>query len=259
MTNKNPETDYSDLTDALKFFFEQMVKGLYVCLPGIIDSYDPDGKRAKVHPAINMQETDGTTIQQSSVVNVPVVWPCGGGFTLLSPLPQGTPVVMFFTQRGLTQFKQVYAEADPGSGLFAKEDAFIVPGFGSLAAITPATEDGIVLQSEDGVDYISIEDGQITVETDGDVQVTADTLTGDITTSADITCPTVTITGNLIVTGSITGGSLATSGTGNATIGGDISATGAVSGSTVDSSTISLDNHVHGGVTTGAGTTGAAQ
>ena len=174
MTNKNPETDYTDLTDALKFFFEQMVKGLYICIPGIVDSYNITTKRANVHPAINLQETDGTTTQQSSIVNVPVVWPCGGGFSLLSPLPHGTPIVMFFTQRGITKFKETYTESDPGSGLFAKEDAFVMPGFGALSDITPATENGIVLQSEDGSHYIFIEEDLIKIQTNGNVEINGD-------------------------------------------------------------------------------------
>ena len=168
--NRDPETDYSDLTDALKFFFRQMMKGLYVCIPGIIDSYNPTTKRATVHPAINLQYTEGTTTQQSSIANVPVVWPGGGGFSLLSPLPSGSPVSIFFSQRGITQFKEVFTEADPGSGLFAKEDAFIIPSFGALS-VTPASTTGIVLQSEDGVDFVSIEDGLIEIKTDGNVEI----------------------------------------------------------------------------------------
>ena len=168
--NRDPETDYSDLTDALKFFFRQMMKGLYVCIPGIIDSYNPTTKRATVHPAINLQDTEGTTTQQSSIANVPVVWPGGGGFSLLSPLPSGSPVSIFFSQRGITQFKEVFTEADPGSGLFAKEDAFIIPSFGALS-VTPASTTGIVLQSEDGVDFVSIEDGLIEIKTDGNVEI----------------------------------------------------------------------------------------
>ena len=168
--NRNPETDYSDLTDALKFFFHQMVKGLHICIPGIIDSYNATTKRATVHPAINLQDTEGTTTQQSSIANVPVVWPGGGGFSLLSPLPSGSPVSIFFSQRGITQFKEVFTEADPGSGLFAKEDAFIIPSFGALS-VTPASTTGIVLQSEDGVDFVSIEDGLIEIKTDGNVEI----------------------------------------------------------------------------------------
>jgi len=168
--NRDPETDYSDLTDALKFFFRQMMKGLYVCIPGIIDSYNPTTKRATVHPAINLQDTEGETIQQSSIANVPVSWPGGGGFSLLSPLPSGTPVSIFFSQRGITQFKEVFTEADPGSGLFAKEDAFIIPSFGALS-VTPASTTGIVLQSDDGVDFVSIEDGLIEIKTDGNVEI----------------------------------------------------------------------------------------
>jgi len=170
VSNKNPEIDYSTLTDALKFFFEQMVKGMYICIPGIIDSYEATTKRATVHPAINLKQTDGTTVQQSGIANVPVVWPGGGGFSLLSPLPSGSPVVICFSQRGITAFKEVFEETDPDGNLFAKEDCFILPGFGALS-VTPATEDGITLQSEDGVDHVFIEDGLIKINTDGNVEI----------------------------------------------------------------------------------------
>jgi len=170
VTNLNPETDYSDPTNCFKFFFEQMIKGLFVCVPGIIETYDPLTKRAKVHPAINLKKTDGTTVQQSSIANVPVVWPGGGGFSLLSPLPSGTPVKISFSQRGITQFKETFDEVDPDGNLFAKEDCFIEAGFGALS-ITPATEDGIVLQSEDGVNYLYVEDGLIKIQTSGDVEI----------------------------------------------------------------------------------------
>lgn len=252
MRNKNNEIDYG-LTDALKFFFDQRLKIYCFNLPGIIVSYNKNTKRAIVRPAINIQKTDNTTVQQSSIVNVPVVWPGGGGFTLLAPLPSGTPVVLHFSQRGLVQFKEVFTEADPGSNFFSKDDAMIVPGFGDIDGVTPAKDDGLCIQSEDGVDFVSIEDGIITIETDGDVNVNCDKLTATVAATAEIACPEVTITGNLTVTGTIDALSIATAG-------GSMSAAGAIQGSTVETDAgISLDDHVHDGGTIGSGTTGPAE
>ena len=200
--NRDPEKDYSNMTDALKFVFDQMLKTVYVSIPGIIDSYNPATKRAVVHPAIRIEKTDGTTLVHESIVNVPVVWPSGGGFTLISPLPQGEPVEILFSQRGITKFKEIFADCDPGIGLFDKEDAYIIPGFGALY-ITPATEIGISLQSEDGAEYIYIEPAKMSIKSTALVEVECVTLNAAVTGTTNLTCPTVNIDGNLVVTGNI--------------------------------------------------------
>ena len=197
MSNKDPEKDYSNLTDALRFAFEQLTKNLYISIPGIIDSYNFATKRAIVHPAIKVITTDGTAIQHSSIVNVPVIWPSGGGFTIVSPLPKGEPVTIFFSQRGITKFKEVFTESDPGIGLFDKEDAYIIAGFGGLS-ITPATEDGISMQQEDGTDFIYIENNKIRVETPGIVEIDSLTKTEDVAGNSIETIginKTITVTG----------------------------------------------------------------
>lgn len=163
LSNRDPEKEYDNLTDALEFAFEQLLKRMWSCIPGIIESYDPVKKRCRVRPAINIRETDGSTSTPSPIVNVPVVWPSGGGFSLISPLPEGEPVLIQFSQRGITQFKELFSQSDPGDGLFAKEDAIVQPAFGGLS-ITPATIDGISMQDDAGENYIYIEDGLIKVK-----------------------------------------------------------------------------------------------
>lgn len=154
--NKDKEKKY-DPTEALQFVFNQWVKNIYVSIPGIIEEYNPVTKRCKVTPAINILMTDGTTEGQASIINVHVLWPSGGGFTLLSPLPVGSPVEIKFSQRGITKFKETFAQEDPGNGIFEKEDAHVIPGYGALS-VTPATEIGICLQKEDGSSYIFIDE-----------------------------------------------------------------------------------------------------
>jgi len=172
LSNKDLEKDYSNLTDVLQFVFNQFLKDIFVSIPGIIETYDPATKRAKVKPAINIKLTDGSTQAQSSIINVPVIWPAAGGFCLIAPLEPGDPVEIKFSQRGITKFKETFSEAEPGNGIFEKEDAHIIPGYGGLE-ITPATVAGISLQSEDGENFIFIEDGFIKVKTPGAVAIEA--------------------------------------------------------------------------------------
>lgn len=204
------------MTDALQFVFNQLLKDIWISIPGIIESYNQSTKRCIVTPAIKIRKTDGTTETQSSIVNVPVVWPSGGGFAILSPLPKGTPVKIWFSQRGITAFKETFTESDPGGRLFDKEDACVVAGYGSLE-VTPATPDGISMQTEDGTNYIFVEDGNIEINATTKVTVNAplvDVNAPDVTvdsttitmTATDINMNSqVSIDGDLDITGIITG------------------------------------------------------
>ena len=40
MTNTNPELDYGNLSEVLRFTFEQMLKGIYTAMPGNIVTYE---------------------------------------------------------------------------------------------------------------------------------------------------------------------------------------------------------------------------
>ncbi len=216
MSNLDPEKDYSNMTDAFKFILNQFKKSLYSVIPGVIESYDQSSKRCRVKPAINIKKTDGTVEEQTEVVNVPVVWPSGGGFTILSPLPEGTPVLIFFSQRGITKFKETFETEDPGKGVFAKEDAIVIPSFGGLS-VSPATANGICMQTEDGSNFIFVEDGDIEITATSkvtvnapDIEANADTITANATdiianatTSVTITSPLTTINGNLTLTGNL--------------------------------------------------------
>jgi hypothetical protein len=181
------EKQFDNITDFLTFAFEQMLKNIYTIIPAHVISYNSETKRAIVRPSIKI-ETSQEIISQSPIANVPVVFPCGGGFTLLSPLPAGSPVLLFFSQRGITKFKQSFEEVAPDENLFDKQDAIAVAGFGSLS-VTPATEDGISLQSEDGTKYIFIEDDKIEISHPATLNLIA---------------PAINLTGEVIITGNLT-------------------------------------------------------
>ncbi|MCK5607370.1 hypothetical protein KAR91_36135 [Candidatus Pacearchaeota archaeon] len=175
MSNLNKEKEYSNLTDALQFVFSQLLKNIFVSIPGIIESYDPEKKRCRVRPAINILLTDGSTMKQSAIVNVPVLWPSGGGFTLLSPLPEGTPVEIKFSQRGITKFKETFSQEDPGNGVLDKEDAHVIPSYGALE-VTPGSLTGMCLQKNDGSIFICAENDKMKIK--GDLEMIDGVITG---------------------------------------------------------------------------------
>lgn len=188
--NRNTENDYSKMTDVLRFALREFVKlELNTGLPGIIRSYDPITKRARVAPAVLRLMTDGRTFELPEVVNVPVMHPSGGGYTLLFPLQPGDAVWLAFSQRGLSRFKQGYTVSAPDEGMFSIKDAVAMAGFGSLS-VTPASTTGVSLQSDDGSHSIVIDDTGINITTSGEVTITpagGATVNGSLHVTEDIT------------------------------------------------------------------------
>lgn len=240
MSNLDPEKQYDKLSDALDFVFYQMMKDIFISIPGIIESYNPVTKRCRVVPAINLRLTDGTISTPSAIENVPVLWPGGGGFVFISPLPSGSPVEIKFSQRGITKFKETFGKEDPGPGMFDKSDAHVVPGYGALE-ISPATQSGCSMQDDAGENYIFVEDGNIEVNSKDTIFITS-------STSIEIESPDNTIVGPLVVNGLLTADSGISSG-------GSMSLSGIISGASVFAGKDS-DKHIHTGVVPGGGSSG---
>lgn len=204
MSNQDNEKEYGNMTDVLEFAFKQMTKRMWVSMPGIIVSYDQSTKRCKVTPAINIRKTDGSTLTPSPIVNVPVVWPSGGGFTLISPLPEGEPVEICFSQRGITKFKETFGQSDPGDGMFSKEDAIVRAGFGDKS-ITPATSAGMSMQSEDGTNYLYVENGIIKVVSTTKIIAESPEIEFNASTKISFNTPLFDLSGNMGIGGNISG------------------------------------------------------
>lgn len=152
---------YDDFTSYVDLLFEQRFKQIYTSMPGIVESYDPLTKRARVRGAIQRAFTDETYKQRSTIVNVPVLHPSAGSFGVLLPVKPGDIVMLHFSMRGLAEFKKTFSEARPTmSSLLSEKDANAVPGYGSLN-VTPATNDGISIQKEDGTVSLQVRDDRI--------------------------------------------------------------------------------------------------
>ncbi len=172
MTNIDPEVEYDNLTDVLEFAFLQMTKGLWTACPGIVQEYNNTTKRAKVRPALRLLDTEGNSQSRPTVVNVPVVHPSGGGFVVHMPVRRGDAVMMVFSRRGISRFKETFGETDPDGSFYELKDAMVIPGFGGLE-ISPASTDGISMQTESGNSHIVVEQNEVIIEGETTVTVNA--------------------------------------------------------------------------------------
>lgn len=188
------EEEFDSLTAVIPFAVEQYIKGLWTGMPGIIEEYDAATRRAKVLPAIMGCDTDGEMIRRKPIVDVPVIAPSCGGYTISFCLMPGDAVWLAWSMRGITKFLKTYEEEPPSplSSLLSATDAVAFPGFGPApdvsysptSAESHGLDSGISLQSADGATHISITEDHIRIRTSNDnsidIQDTGITLKGPI-------------------------------------------------------------------------------
>ena len=164
MSALNREKNYDSLSTALQFILGQWSRAaLHTAFPGIIEEYNAETRRARVRMALRQVLTDGTESEKAPAVNVPVIFPAGGGFSLELPLAAGDCVWLMVSERGLSEFKTLFDLATPDtSRYFSEADVVAIAGFGPLA-ITPATTTGAALQSVDGLHSVRIEEDRVEV------------------------------------------------------------------------------------------------
>ena len=184
MSNRNPDSNYDQLYQSIDFFLRQRFKDLHTAIPGTIVSYDSITKRAIVQPALDMLDTSGNRVTRAALADVPVLHPSGGGYVVHLPLVANDAVMILFSERGISHFKQTYqVEAPEFSVVMSETDGVAIPGFGALT-ITPAGP-GLVAQTEDGGTYIQIDGTKIKIKC-ATFEVEAGTVTIDTSSTVAI-------------------------------------------------------------------------
>lgn len=146
------------LASERKVLSEQM----RVALPGIIQSFDPDAVTAVVQPAIRYieRDNDGNTSTQDYplLVDVPVVFPRGGGCTLTFPVKEGDECLVIFADRCIDFWWQSGGIQEPVDGrMHDLSDAFAIVGPQSQAKkISGISTSAVELRSDDGAAKLSL-------------------------------------------------------------------------------------------------------
>ncbi len=197
----------STQTDALLAAFEGFQAGVWTALPGIIQKFDSAKMTVEVQPTIQARWRDpfGNETWQTMplCLDVPVVFPSGGGFTLTFPLAAGDECLIVFASRCIDAWWQ-----SGGVGVQAEmrmhdlSDGFCLPGpFSQPRVISGISASATQLRSNDGTTFVEVADAAVKVQTTGDVEVVAPSI--KLTGAVEITGP-VAVTGAVVVSGTVT-------------------------------------------------------
>ncbi|HBQ7217120.1 Gp138 family membrane-puncturing spike protein [Klebsiella pneumoniae] len=228
---------------------QAIMSAIRVSMPGIIQSFDPDAVTAVVQPAIKGAEKDESGAEVSVnlplLVDVPVVFPRGGGCTLTFPVKAGDECLVIFADRCIDFWWQSGGIQEPvDERMHDLSDAFCIVGPQSQAKkIGGISTTAAQLRTDDGSAFIEVAAGHdVTVKTSGKLTASADGGT-------EITSPEIILNGNVTINGNLSQG-MGESG-GSATMYGPVTVT-----NDVTAGGKSLMTHTHGGVEHGNDSTG---
>lgn len=231
---------------------QAIMSAMRVSIPGIIQSFDPDAVTAVVQPAIKGVEHDESGAEVSVslplLVDVPVVFPRGGGCTLTFPVKEGDECLVIFADRCIDFWWQSGGIQEPVDGrMHDLSDAFCIAGPQSQAKkISGISTTATQLRTDDGSAFIEVAAGHdVTVKTPGKLTASADGGT-------EITSPEIILNGNVTINGNLSQG-MGESG-GSATMHGPVTVT-----NDVTAGGKSLMTHTHGGVEHGNDSTGGPE
>jgi hypothetical protein len=242
MSNINNEQNYESFSESIEFILDQFKKTLNTSLPGVVQSYDHNTKRAVILPAIKRLFTDNTSQSLPLLVDVPVIFPSAGGYTVTMPITKGDGVVLLFSQRGLTNFKKQFDEAMPTDSLLAIHDAVAIVGFGALS-ITPSSSSGCTMQNNDGTNAVIIESSKVEVKKGNNTLVIDDSQMQATIQGATLTLSSSSLVSSVpVVAPSFTG---LNSGVANMTSGINMGGKNISDAGSILSSGVNLSSHIH--------------
>lgn len=134
---------------------------LWTTLPAIVVGFDAQAMTCQVKPAIRLlQRTVEGTLQWMELpvlLDCPVVFPSGGGFTLTFPLQPGDECLVSFSSRCIDGWWQLGGvQNQPDLRMHDLSDGFVIPGPKSQANAFPVSTSAAQLRSNDGQFYLEV-------------------------------------------------------------------------------------------------------
>ena len=161
----------NDPEEALRAALAGFQAGLWTALPGIIQSFNAAAQTVSVQPALKakLRRPDGGVVSVTLplLVDVPVVFTGGGGFTLTFPIAAGDEALVVFADRCIDAWWQSGGVQEPVEPrMHDLSDGFALVGVRSQARALPAVSiENVQLRSDTGEDYVEIRpDGTMKLE-----------------------------------------------------------------------------------------------
>lgn len=220
MADKSP--GLSTLTSNIKQGVESRLKDLHTSMPGIIERFDAETQLASIQPAIRRifvtRDGDTEILTPSDLpilINVPIIFPRGGGFSLTFPVKKGDECLLNFCERSIDNWHETGKVKKPGARRFhSLSDATAFVGLSSLPNKIPnydptnteiKKDDGTVsIKLKENSDLDIVAEGNMNATITEDVNINCKNIKVDATSTAEVNCPESTFNGNVTVNGNIT-------------------------------------------------------
>lgn len=223
--------------------FEFMMSDLWFSMPCVVVNVHNDftDLRVDVQPVINKKYKLGVSVEEPSILNVPVQMPSSSTSAILFPVNKGDNVLCIFSQRGLDVFKSSNGLPSTPTDYrkFDMRDAIAIPGVSPFSkspnnpakhTFSHSTKDLTIVHNLGTGNECELrlkQDGGVVINTASSVTVNA----GSAVVNADST-----VNGNTTVNGALQ-------------VNGNITSTATISGNIVkqSSNNVTLGTHNHGG------------
>ncbi len=200
------------LASNIKQGVENRLKDLHTSMPGIVESFNAATQTASIQPAIKrvFKTGDGeiellTATELPILINVPVQFPRGGGFSLTFPVAKGDECLLVFCERAIADWYTFGGVKAPTARRFhSLSDATAFVGLSSFVKRQLSYDDtNVQLKKDTGT-------VAITLLANGTIEV-------DANTKVTVTAPSIALVGNTAVTGTLDVSGVVTAPTGNIT------------------------------------------
>lgn len=164
----DPRERFEDHQEALRTAMDGQQAGMWTAMPATVTAYDPARMTVSATPAIKakQRQLDGTQtdVLMPPCVDVPVVFPRGGGFSLTFPIAVGDEVLLVFASRCIDGWWQ---EGGTQPQLDARmhdlSDAFAIPGPWSQKTKITGALSGAQLRNAAGTTVLEVSADTITL------------------------------------------------------------------------------------------------
>lgn len=152
------EARTGQLSETIKSATDGMSAQMRVCLPGVIQSFNPQDVTCVVQLAVNGQEGN-RSVMLPLLPDLPVIFPRGGGVTLTFPVAAGDECMVVFADRRIDFWWQSGGIQESAAvRTHDLSDAFVIVGPQSQSQkISGISTVAAQLRSDDGTTVISLD------------------------------------------------------------------------------------------------------
>jgi len=185
----------NDPEEAMRLVLDGRQSTIWTAIPGIVQKVDFTKMTCEVQPAIRGSIEDESGKVQSVdlplLINVPIVFPSAGGFTITMPLKANDEVLVVFSARAIDAWWQSSGVQQPVEArMHDLSDGFAIPGPRSVPnAVSGISTNSVQIRKDDGSAYVEVaQSGKVKLISGDKITIANDTndLKGVINGLADL-------------------------------------------------------------------------